>query len=277
MAVQVIRAECWADLDKLLFDNSWNSANPDRSRYAFRGVEDEKYRLCTSLMRLGGEQDLHYGSKIEDDILHEFKEGAYHSITQYNDNDNVWHILSRAQHYGLPTRLLDWTTSPYVALYFVTIDARKYDTDGAIWRVDIEQVHNNLPPKLNEVSQQHRRSIYTTEMLNEVVPSLDSFSEMKNCHGNFAVFFEPPPFDPRIINQSGFFSLMPDSNSLFDDWLKLSDKGKHSKIIIPKKLKRKIRNKLDQLNIIERMLFPGLDGLCDWLKRCYSPDNVQNT
>jgi hypothetical protein len=44
-----------------------------------------------------------------------------------------------------------------------------------------------------------------------------------------------------------------------------------TKIIIPHELKWEIRDKLDQSNISERVLFPGLDGLCSWLARQYTP------
>jgi hypothetical protein len=62
--------------------------------------------------------------------------------------------------------------------------------------------------------------------------------------------------------------MMSDPNTLLSDWL-IGRKVRYFKIIIPAELKWEIRDKLDQSNINERVLFPGLDGLATWLKRHY--------
>jgi len=81
--------------------------------------------------------------------------------------------------------------------------------------------------------------------------------------------------DDRIVNQFAFFSVMSDPEAVLDDWL-VQHLQIARKIIIPARLKWEIRDKLDQANITERVLFPGLDGLSRWLRRHYSPrqDNM---
>jgi hypothetical protein len=76
--------------------------------------------------------------------------------------------------------------------------------------------------------------------------------------------------DDRIVNQFALFSLMSSPTAALDEWLRGHPKLAHP-VIIPASLKWEIRDKLDQANISERVLFPGLDGLCKLLKRYYSP------
>jgi hypothetical protein len=86
--------------------------------------------------------------------------------------------------------------------------------------------------------------------------------------------------DPRIVNQFGLFSFMNRPDARLDEWLgrdvnQVPTLAK--KIVIPVALKWEVRDKLDQMNMTERVMMPGLDGLCTWLKRWYSPKNPAGT
>lgn len=259
--MQEITVTSWAHLQDELFEDAWNSElGRFRSRYAFRGLSDINYRLETTLIRLGG----HF-APLERHLLRNFKKYARRNVVE---QDSLWHWLSVAQHYGLPTRLLDWTYSPYVALHFSTANIAQFDQDGAIWAVNYLKAHQLLPHRLRKKLEEEGANVFTVEMLSETVSSLQDFVLLSR--GDFALFFEPPSIDDRITNQFGFFSVMPDSTSTLDSWL-VRHPHLWRRIIIPSSLKWEIRDKLDQANITERVLFPGLDGLSLWLKRQYSP------
>lgn len=255
-------AENWSHLQELLFERSWNERiGRFRSPCAFRGLSDAGYQLKTSLIRLGGDFP-----KLERHLLRNFKKYAHRDVVE---KDSYWHWLSVAQHHGLPTRLLDWTYSPFIALHFATANTERFDLDGAIWVVDYEAAHERVPEPLRLVLRNEGANAFTAEILARAVDSLEQFDALDSDEP-FLVLFEPPSIDDRIVNQYALFSLMSDVSALMDDWYeKHPDLGR--KIVIPAGLKWEIRDKLDQGNITERVLFPGLDGLSSWLRRHYSP------
>jgi len=248
----------WAQLQDELFADSWNEdLGRFRSRYAFRGLSDTGYDLETTLYRLGGDY-----ATLERHLLRNFKKYARRNVVE---QDSIWHWLSVAQHYGLPTRLLDWTYSPYVALHFATANLDKFHLDGVIWAVNYLQTHQQLPQQLQDQLEEEGANVFTVRMLTESLPNLPN-------SGNYTLFFEPPSIDDRISNQFALFSTMPNVSGVLSEWL-LQHPKFWRRIIIPAALKWEIRDKLDQANITERVLFPGLDGLSCWLKRQYSPKN----
>jgi len=255
------RATSYNDLQEKLFEESWNpNLGRFRSRYAFRGLSNDDYKLETTLIRLGGDY-----ARLEHHLLRNFSKYAHQSVVE---KDSIWHWLSIAQHHGLPTRLLDWTYSPYVAMHFATANIEKFDLDGVIWAVNYVKLNRVLPEILRDELRKEGANVLTVKLLAEQVCSLkelDSLSEE-----DFVLFIEPPSIDDRFINQFAFFSIASNPNLILDKWLQ-QHPDMWQKIIIPKELKWEIRDKLDQTNITERVLFPGLDGLGQWLKRQYSP------
>jgi hypothetical protein len=176
--------------------------------------------------------------------------------------------MALAQHHGLPTRLLDWTFSPDVALHFATVDPAVRDEPAAIWCVDCVQVKEHLPAILKRMVREEDSDVLTIEMLDRAAPTLRQFERLSRKP--FVAFFEPPSLDDRIVNQSALFSVPSTARGNVSEWLSAHPKIFH-RIVIPAELKWEIRDKLDQANINERVLFPGLDGLSQWLTRYYSP------
>jgi hypothetical protein len=157
-------------------------------------------------------------------------------------------------------------------LHFATANIDRFDLDGVIWAVDYVQVQQSLPDSLRRVLEREGANVFTTQLLGESVSHLDDLQTL--WPEPFVIFFEPPSMDDRIANQFAFFSVLSDPQTCLDTWL-AAHPELCTRLIIPKELKWEIRDKLDQANITERVLFPGLDGLSRWLKRHYSPRNNQ--
>lgn len=257
-----IQVSSWSELHDQLYANSWQEDLARfRSKYAFRGMATTANGLRTSLMRLGSGYE-----HLEKPLLRTFRRYAQRDTVP---NDNIWNWLAVAQHHGLPTRLLDWTYSPYVALHFATQDVNTYDQDGVVWCIDYVASTEFLPDSLKQILAEEDAYVFTAEMMNNVAGTLQEFDELAS--EPFVIFLEPPSLDQRIINQYALFALMSDPTISLDQWLKEKPEVVR-RIRIPAELKWEVRDKLDQANITERVLFPGLDGLSRWLSRYYRPN-----
>ena len=255
------RVNSWNELQEALYQESWHETlGRFRSEYAFRGTPDAGEPLITTLMRLGGAYH-----RVEAPLLRAFRKYAPHSSVP---GDSVWNWLAVAAHHGLPTRLLDWTYSPLIALHFATDNQAEFGMDGAIWCVNYRKLKSHLPPPLQELLREEGADVFTTELLGRGAESLSALDRL--APEPFALFLEPPSLDDRIVNQFALFALMSGAQARLDAWL-AEREGLTRRIIIPAALKWEVRDKLDQANITERVLFPGLDGLSRWLTRYYTP------
>jgi hypothetical protein len=261
VAVSEIRASSWAQLSEILYEDSWvESLGLFRSRYVFRGEASPGLNLKTSLQRLGPT-----AAETEPHLLRNFRKFARPDDAL---GESIWNWLALGQHHGLPTRLLDWTFSPYVALHFATAASETGGSDGVVWCLDFRQAHARLPRRLRRVLSRERADLFTTDMLAAAAPRLEDLERLGRAP--FAVFFDPPSLDQRLTNQFSVFSLLSDPRTEMLSFLK-AGKGIARKVVIPAGLKAEIRDKLDQANVTERVLFPGLDGLARWLARYYTP------
>lgn len=256
-----VHVTSWGELTEQLYAHSWkDQLHRFRSDFAFRGLPLPAHELQTALSRLG-----EGSAELEGHLLRNFRKYAFRGSVPV---DSVWNWLALAQHHGLPTRMLDWTFSPYVALHFVTASAKRFHQDAVVWCVDFVRIKEYLPDRLKALLRDEGANVFTADLLDQAASSLREFDQL--APEPFPIFFEPPSLDDRIVNQFALFSLMSRALASFDVWL-----GDHPdlarRIIIPARLKREVRDKLDQANVTERVLFPGLDGLSCWLKRQYTP------
>jgi hypothetical protein len=262
-------AKSWDHALQLLFDGAYDRGlKRFRSPYAFRGMTQD-WPLTPSLLRLGHPADL--VPRIEKAMFRNFRKYAYSEVGR---DVSEWEWLAIAQHHGLPTRLMDWTYSPFVGLHFATDQLQDADKDGIVYMVDFIASNDWLPAPLRQVLSDNFALGFDVAMLKSKFERIDELEELKGAEPEFILFFEPPSLDPRIVNQWGLFSLMNGPLVDLNRWLDRGMKARPKlakKIVIPAKLKWEIRDKLDHMNLTERVIYPGLDGLSQWLKRWYSP------
>ncbi|GHF93857.1 hypothetical protein GCM10017783_02250 [Deinococcus piscis] len=273
--MQTCRASSWTELMDLLHQDSWNEAlQRFRSPYVFRG-QGGQLPLTTSLQRLGGDP-----RELERHLVRAFRKYAYGSVP---DRDLLWYWLAVGQHHGLPTRLLDWSYSPLVALHFATASEALHGEDGVVWMLNFAQTNAGLPAPLRQLLEHEGSAVFTVDMLDALGKSAGNLAQGQLGFGSdtnwleqyetvagqpFLLFLEPPSLDQRIVQQSALFSMLSSPDAELEDWLETHD-GAVQQIVLPAKLKREIRDKLDQANITERTLFPDLGGLSQWLRRYY--------
>jgi hypothetical protein len=253
----------WLELVDELYQGSWNAElGRFRSPFAFRGTSSLDHALTSSLVRLAdGRADVR---RLENALLRNFRKYARGETER---PDSVWDWLALGQHRGLPTRLLDWSYSPLVALHFATSDPETFDIDGCVWCVNFVEANRLLPRKLQTILKAEGSDTFTVEMLApfKTLREFDSLSRKP-----FVIFLEPPALEHRILNQLALFSVMSAPEASAEDWLS-AHPSLVRRVVVPARLKWEIRDKLDQANINERVLFPGLDGLSQWLTRYYTP------
>ncbi len=255
--VAEVRVDTWAALQEALYHDSWRSEiRRHRSPFVFRGASVERGDLRTSLQK----------TRLERHEYHLLKHFRKYARSSYA-SDSIWDWLALGKHHGLPTRMLDWTYSPFVGLHFATADQRAYDADGVVWSVDYAKANELLPAAIRRVLSDEESQIFTSEMLETFAPSLREFERIGS--GDFVVFFEPPSLDERIVNQFALFSIPSRADLDLESFL-AEHPSLLRKVVFPAALKGEVRDKLDQANVTERVLFPGLDGLAAWLRRYYT-------
>lgn len=234
-----------------------------RSFCLYRGLPNVNFRLETSLARNCKDKV----TILEESILRNFTK--YASIEDPGLENSKWRQLIIGQHHGLPTRLLDWTYSPLAALHFATSGeafSQMEENDCAVWAIDIEEINKLLPKKYSGELQKENSYLFTVKMLEQVVWELDQYDiDMK---ADAMVLLEPSSIDQRIINQYSYFSVIPKDMTDIEAFLE-SKTANTVKYVIDKSLKWRIRDMLDQLNVNERIIYPGLDGISSWIKRHY--------
>ncbi len=128
-----------------------------------------------------------------------------------------------------------------------------------------EQI-DHLPEKYRLAIGREQTTLFSVEMLTKITDSLYQYDE--DMGDKSMVIIEPPSTNDRIIMQYSFFSVIPMGMTDIEAFL---DAYTHNtvKYVIDRQLRWRVRDMLDSLNISERLLYPGLEGLSKWIARHY--------
>lgn len=280
MAIKNVQIKSIEQLNEIIWSQEYSPGiNRHRSSCLYRGMPNADFHLATSLQRNCGEKK----DYIEESILRNFTK--YAAIEDPTLNSSVWKQMIIGQHHGLPTRLLDWTYSVLVALHFATSgeDMSNMDKhDCVLWQIDILEMNQRLPQQYQKVLNSKNAFLMTVDMMDELTPSELNANETlkkydKDMQDSAMVLLEPPSVDQRIISQYSYFSIIPSGIENGGDALGIEEflekTNNTVRYVIDAGLKWRVRDMLDQMNINERIVYPGLDGLTAWLKRHYYVKN----
>lgn len=233
--------------DKWKLDGMW-----------FRGVTKQNYKLIPSIYR---DEIWNYKPSEAYDSFNHFIRIAKGLNREYS-NLYKWDWYQLQQHYGFPTRLLDWTEGSLIGLYF-SVRKLASDTSPTVWIVD--------PFKLNEIAIEKRVLLYSDQFIqDEEDEILKKYIPSKNELPPFPVGILPTYFDNRISSQKSAFTI---HGSIIDGFDQVFFKDKINfkcfKLMIDPSKAERIKTQLVEIGISEFTLFPDLEGLAREIKDSY--------
>ena len=253
----------------------------------FRGHESVNYRL---------EPSIHRNKKYIYNEYELFKEIVLEHPNEFADDSTALEKLVRMQHYGLPTRILDLTKNPMVALYFACSDQegkvnkenngevvvlsipsneiKYYDSDSVSVLSNLcklKTIEKRFDFKLNRLQFNEQENVYKLiHAIREEKSYFSNYIVPNDLNDVFCVKVKKN--NARIIIQNGLFliyGLRMEQNILENEkkWVVSSDNN--YKIIIDREYKLKIKNELELIDITNKSLFPELENNIKMLKKKY--------
>jgi FRG domain len=222
--------------------------------WAFRGQADASWPLESSLTRylktFGGPPN--GWSARETKILHTFKRKAHLLLSRTPEESETLEWLALMQHHGAPTRLLDFTWSPYVAAFFAL---EKATADAAIWAIS------------SGPSVPNYRGFYISALLDRVLgvqhPTMLAAEIQRKADEEkmpAALMGEPVLMNQRMTTQAGTF-IIPTTRIDVPVESVVSRSSVLKVKLITKSLRKQTMDRLYNMNINNATLFPGVDGL----------------
>ena len=240
----------------------------------FRGSGRATYTLSPSIHRHATISAPEKIIELETQVMDRFNQRSVPFLSKPLDKKNDWEVLFFMQHYGIPTRLLDWSENPFIALYFALTSAsykivskkREYEEDACIWVLD--------PVIWNQESLKdfsYKNGILSVEehFVNSFKPRTPYENIREKPVGIFGTHNSS-----RIVSQRGVFTvfgkkLKPMEDTYVDDNF---PQDCLIKLVIPKDKILALLNSLTSLGITDSVVYPDLEGLAKEVRRFYKFD-----
>jgi hypothetical protein len=225
------------------------------------------------------------GSKFERELIRDLKLTAVRLLDKPPKNE--WEWLFIARHHGFVSRLLDWSESPLIALYFALREKTDPPVDCVLWALD--------PYQLNQFALNEGKEPTTKKRVVSVPvaghPSTQKYllpaaDEDENLHRKpddwlpkYPIAIRAPQLTPRSVAQRGVFTIHGHEKIAFENIDEIiGSKGVPAlqKLVVPAAARRNLLRDFHALGITESVLFPDLEGLIRNLHQLYSPSNKES-
>lgn len=254
------------DLDILI-----HKLNTFGGHWVFRGQSDCNWLLESTLERILKLQwNKDFIRKIEIFSLLEFQTKAHHYLSKDTTPNTKLGWLSLMQHHGVPTRLLDFSQSPYIALYFAfECSRRESQSDMAVWAIDYRAIMKNsidfIKRKNSKFDKNYQDTFFQQDQIFEDLLDKQEY--------DILWITEPRYMNFRLERQMGTFLIS------VNPILKISDLLLNNvlynkfceKIVISHKLRESLFLFLQKININAKNIYGDIEGLSKDIKEqiCY--------
>ena len=235
----------------------------------FRGQSNIEYTVKPSV----------YRNRQLDNESKNFKELLLRNPLDFEQEQTIFEKLVKMQHYGLPTRLLDLTKNPLVALYFAVENNDEYDGEILFFNGQDNKLYfdDEKVRKLSLLTQIDKR-FTEDELMSLCKKQYLDFKEFGKDYFDYCSFVEAKKNNKRILNQQGSFLFcgtklekeekyfLKSGCSEICNFFMKDSQGRQIVFYIPCVKKKLIRDELDKLNINKAFIYPEIDDFADYLR-----------
>lgn len=227
----------------------FNSLMKEGDTFWFRGHANIEWELTPSALRYDtvGKRDRAIG------LLADFKRFAEMKLERPPRPDEELKWVQLARHYGLPTRLLDWTRNAGAALYFAC--SGEPEEDGAVFTLKPAELNRRFGPEMPRVFDPNRDA--------NVIGAYLELDGKQRRPGRRTIAINPTWNSDRIVVQQGVFTIAGSES------FSLTSKEASSLVYvrIMRQYKKALLSELERVGINEMALFPELEHTCNYLKK----------